>query len=78
MNALMKISELRLQLKKTLLIILDLSCGEVEGIVELVVAQNVSGVWAVLLLLEAAPLDKTCKVFCHRSHQSAFENRQRQ
>lgn len=57
MNALMKISELRLQLKKTLLIILDLSCGEVEGIVELVVAQNVSGVWAVLLLLEAAPLD---------------------
>lgn len=42
MNALMKISELRLQLKKPLLIILDLSCGEVEGIVELVVAQNVT------------------------------------
>lgn len=56
MNALMK-TELQLQLKKTLLIILDLSCGEVEAIVELVAARNVSGVWAVLLLLEAAPHD---------------------
>lgn len=31
------------------MIVLDLSFGEVEGIVELVVAQKVSGAWGVLV-----------------------------